>query len=144
MQEWISDLPLVVWLAIGAGLLGAFALLCYIVAAKGREYGLRFIFSLPFALLLLIATLTLIASGAPFVMELEEAHAIARQNLYWGGALYAASLAIAFLYNAWKGTILLAMPFTLLQGVVALLSALILVYMVLHLMDKKKTARGGR
>ena len=139
MQEWITDIPLVVWLLALALAVAAFAGLCYAIARKAHEHGLNFILSPSFGLLLLVASVTLLSAGLPLLgAENEEARQAAEQNLTWGGVIFGISAVLALIYNALKSTVLLAIPFTVLQAIISWLTAIILIYLILKLIERNK------
>ncbi|MCG5549312.1 hypothetical protein [Halorhodospira halochloris] len=134
----ITDIPLVGWLAALAVLLLLAGWLVYALRARGHEYGLKFFLSVPFALLFLISTATYVAAAAPFIIMDEGIREVAWENIVWGSSIYLAAMVLSYISNSLRSNFLFAIPYTLAQGVVASLSALIAVFLLLRHFDKDK------
>lgn len=140
----MEELPLVAWLAGLVIFLLLAGGLVYVLRAKGLTYGLNFFLSVPFALLFVTATITYAAAAAPLFMMDEGVREAAVENLVWGSGIFLGALALGYLGNALRSTFLFAIPYTLAQGVVASLSALVVVFLLLRTIDKdRKIPTGG-
>ena len=130
----LEQIPLVGWLFVLVAILGGLGVACYALAKKGWEYGLNFLFSIPFGALFLFASAIAVSVLLPLfgAEESEVAIATAQENFAWGGAGYIGIVILAYLYNGYFSNFGFALPYTFFQALLATLTVLLIVLLFLR------------